>query len=318
MRVCLSGRRHMLSDRNPPIRATARPCAHVLRRYVGAGLAARARRIMGCIAADQGIADGLPDRGSRRVTHAGNIRLSNILQINPKEHSIKPVPWLTTQSTPFISSEHRRPPAPTVSPEPQCRKQAQRDAARSHALGAGDDAAARRCAQIGCGSRNGGDAGDVALSLSAVAVERTNPRQTSLGVRGDRMGALEWHGMTLRAQGENAPRPTIPSAGLPDIRSPTLAYPSLRSDYPQPVAAMPCRRRVLPAVDPDPQAGSRRLASAAAAAHTTSPAWRRKGRAAASAPRLPPALMLRLQTTQSTESVGARVAPGDRERAHQT
>jgi hypothetical protein len=33
-----TGRRHMLSDRNPPIRATARPCAHVLRGCVGAGL----------------------------------------------------------------------------------------------------------------------------------------------------------------------------------------------------------------------------------------------------------------------------------------
>lgn len=31
-------------------------------------------------------------------------------------------------------------------------------------------------------------------------------RQTSLGARGDRTGALEWHAMALSAQGENAPR----------------------------------------------------------------------------------------------------------------
>ena len=58
-----TGRRHMLTDRNPPIRATARPCAALrprvarLRRrrpiWWTDTLAGRARR-MGCIATDRG------------------------------------------------------------------------------------------------------------------------------------------------------------------------------------------------------------------------------------------------------------------------
>lgn len=38
----------------------------------------------------------IPDpKRPKVVTHFRNIRVSNILQINPKEHSIKPGPWPT-------------------------------------------------------------------------------------------------------------------------------------------------------------------------------------------------------------------------------
>ncbi|OBT50234.1 hypothetical protein VE04_10035 [Pseudogymnoascus sp. 24MN13] len=72
---------------------------------------------------------------------------------------------------------------------------------------------------------------------------------------------------------------------------------------------MPCSRRVPSAVDPNPQAADVELPAQQQPLSRRPQPGERKGRAAASAPRMPP---------PSSEGVGKMEAPSDRERAHQT
>lgn len=90
----------------------------------------------------------------------------------------------------------------------------------------------------------------------------------------------------------NGPAETPPCAGLSDRQSTTLACPA--TVHIIPTLSSPCKRRVRPSLNADRRQQTYHVCQRSNRAHTTSRTWPRKERAAVSAPRLPPALLLRL------------------------